>query len=464
MPYGGAQVVIQLIDYDDGDATFYGDYLKMVEFLQTRLLSFKFVDRDRGKDRLELSFRNDDFAMVDSPVFAKGQKLLVTWGWPGRMVPPRRMVVQTVKGSNPVKVTAHCRLSLLDRQKRSRFEENMTDSEFVRRIAEENGYSGTFQWVEDTKVRRDITQAHVTDARMLNRLARRNGFVFYEDASGLHWHKRKFEVEPTRWYTYRQDPGVGDVLGEPQVDINMSKGIATVKVAFRDPRTKEYGEVTGGPDDTELDSLGEETEMGDPGDSNQGRRAERMTRIDVRYGGSKTREEAQTEADARYIETASKRYKMTVPVIGDHRVGAKIVVGFVGISALLDGLWYIAEAENMVAGGKFVQTLKMRKNAVNRLKTAKKAGAGTKSKKNPAVVDLGESTIEAEVPTLKKKLTLTTDTAGNVVSAFVFTDGLEDTVGQLSDLSPDQIENLNDRLLEELYQQGAQSAEPDSGS
>jgi len=462
MPFGGAQVIIQPIDFDQGDDTYYGDYLQMVEFIQTRLLSFKVLDRDRGKDVLELTFRNNDYAMVESPVFARGQKLLVTWGWPGEMVPPRRFIVQKVKGGQRVTVKAHCRLSLLDKERKSRFEEGMTHSEFVRMVAEEYGYSGTYQWVEDTSERVDITQNHITDARMLNKLARRNGFVFYEDATGLHWHTRDLKKEPVRWFIYRQDEGRGDILGEPQIEINMTKGISKVRVTYRDPVTKEYGEVFGGPDDTELDSLGEETEMGNPDDSDQGRRADRMTRMDVRCGGVMTADEAQREANARYYETASKRYKMSVPIIGDPRVGAKLLVGFAGISEMLDGLWYIAEAEHMIEGGKWTIGLKCRKNAVNRLKVAKSARRGSKEKKNPNATDMDESTAVEQTPSLKKTVTLTTDPAGNVVPAFTFTEEGDTTQGLLSQLTPEQILSMNDKTLDTLYQLGGQSAEPDS--
>lgn len=460
MPYGGAQIVVQLVDFDSGDDSYYGDYLQMMEFLQTRMMSFKVVDRDRGKDRLEMTFRNDDFALIDSPVFAKGQKLLVTWGWPGEMVPPRRFIIQSVKGGDVVTVAAHCRLSLMDREKVSRFEENITHSEFVRKVVEEYGYSGTYQWVQDTDVCCDVTQCHMTDARMLNLLARKNGFVFYEDATGIHWHSRNLQTEPVRWFFWRNDPGRGDLLGPPRFDINMSRGISKVRVTYRDPATKEYGEVFGGPDDTEMDSLGEETEMGNLDDSDQGKRAGRMNRSDVRYGGVMTQEEAQREADARYYETANGRYKMEVPIIGDPRVGAKLLVGFVGISEMLDGLYYITEAAHTVAGGKWVIELKCRKNAINKVKTAKVAKRGAKEQKNPDATEPNEEAL-TESETLKKTVTLTTDSAGNVVPAWSF-EGSGQPSGALDTLTPDQIEALNEKTLDTLYQLGGQSAEPDS--
>ena len=462
MPFGGAQVIIQLIDYDSGDEEFYGDLATMNEFLQQRLMLFKVIDKDRGKDRLELTFRNDDFKMIDSPVFAKGQKLLVSWGWPGEMKPPRRFVIQKVTGSNPVTIVGHCRLSLLDKDRKSRLFENMTDSEIVTQIAEEYGFIGEYQWIQMTNVRRDVNQGRRTDARFINWLARRNGFVFYEDASGFHWHERNTGIDAMYWYIYRTDSGRGDVLTEPQFEINMSRGISKVKVMFRDPRTKEYGEVSGGPDDTEMNSLGEEDEMGNPDDPDQGRRADRMTRVDTRYEGVITEEEAKVIADSRYRMTAEKKYKMSVQVIGNKVVGAKIVVGWVGISDVLDGLYYIKECEDIIAGGKFVQNLKCQKNALNKVKTAKKSKPGTKAKKNPGVIDLGESLIEGNIPKLTKALTVTTAPDGTVIPAYTLVDESGYTPGALTTLNEAELEALNDRELDALFQAGAQSAEPDS--
>jgi len=463
MPFGGAQVIIQLVDFDAGDDSFYGDYLQMNEFLQTRLLSFKVHDRDKGKDRLEMAFRNDDYVMIESPVFAKGQKLLVTWGWPGEMVVPRRFIIQSVKGSDQVIVSAHCRLSLMDREKKSRCEEAITHSEFVRKVVEEYGYSGTFQWVEETSVRCDVTQANVTDARFINKLARKNGFVFYEDATGIHFHKKNLQQEPVRWFIFRQDEGRGDIISAPRFDINLSRGVAKVKVTYRDPVTKEYGTVEAGPDATEIDSLGEESEIGNADDDNQGLRAARMTRVDTRYGGIMTQEEAQVEADARYFETASGRYKMETEIIGDARIGAKLIVGFAGIADSLDGLYYISEAEHLVAGGKWTIALKCRKDALNKVKFAKSARRPAKAKINPGVdvITIEEQVIRANQSSLHKEITVTTDANGNVVPAYQFTDG-EFTSGALQEMTADEVLALNDKTLESLYQLSGQSAEPDS--
>lgn len=447
----GAQVIIQLVDFDEGDDQYYGDYQETVEFLSKRLLGLKVKDREKKKDRLELRFRNDDYKMLDSPIFAKGQKLLVTWGRAGEMVPPRRWIVQKVTGGDVITVMAHCRLALLDREKRSRFLENVTRSEFVRTVIEEYGYSGEFAWVEETQERWDIGQNNCTDARALNWLARKQGFVFYEDASGIHWHRRELMNEPVKWFVYRRAEGRGDILSPPKFDVNMTKGISKVRVTYRDPRTKEYGEVFGGPDDTEMGALGNETEMGNPDDTDQGRRAQRMTRVDVRCGGVMTKEEAQIEADARYYESAAKAYEMRTSVIGDSRLGAKLLVGFAGISEMFDGLYYISEAEHVVQGGRWIINLTCQKDTVNKVKTAKKARRGKKKKKNP-------NEEEKEKEQLKKEVTTTYDPEGNVVVGYRWSD--QDLAA--TTLTPEEIAARNDRELEALTQMGAQSVQPDS--
>jgi phage protein D len=362
-----AQVIVALIDNDDGD-----EY-NLTDFLKDRILSFKFEDKDKGKDWMKMELRNDDRVLLDAPVFQRGQKLLVTWGWAEEMQPPRRMIVTKAVGSNPVTVTAYCTSALLDREKKYRFVENITDSEFVREVAAEYGYTGTWAHIEETTIRHDITQPQWrTDASQIQRLARQNGMEFYIDAQGLHWHKRQTELDPVHTFIYRTDPGRGDILEEPQIEINLAKPTAKVKVLCRDPRTKEMIEEVSDSDELDMSSLGTEDEIGDPEATDAGRREQRLARLDVRNGGLMTREEAKAEANARYRETVKNRYKMTVPIIGRGNIGAKMLVDFWGISEMFDGLYYLKMVEHVVESGKFTQVLHCRKDAAREVKASRK--------------------------------------------------------------------------------------------
>lgn len=460
MQLGTAQILVELIDNDDGDLGFISEQgAQLWEYLQERLISFKYFDRVKGKDRAEMTFRNEDYEMLDNPVFAKGQKLLMSWGWIGHMTTPRRVVVQKIKGRSEVVVTCHCMLSLLDKEKVSRFLDNATDSEFVRWVAEEYGYTGNFLHIDETKVRRDISQNYTTDARFLNRLARRNRFDFYIDSTGLHWHKRKTKATPTKTFIYKTDPVAGGIIEPPQFDVNLTKAIAKVKVVARDPRTKREVVAYGGPNDTEIDSLGFEEEMGDPDDTNQGRRAGRMARVDVRSGGLMTQEEAQAEADARYLETAKKKYKMTMTIDGDPLLGAKHLIDLWGTADIMDGFYFLTEVVHTVEAGTFTQELKGKKDAVNKVPTRKKIA---RKKRTNTAIRLEDTTIYGDTqPALNRVLTVRPNANGDFVPAWTFAEG-EGRNTVFADLGPEELDQLSDATLARLSQLGAQTAQPDA--
>jgi len=62
---------------------------------------------------------------------------------------------------------------------RCRTFENLTRADVVRKIAQDNGYGVTRQDIEDTThLLPVITQARMTDAQLIRRLADREGFEF----------------------------------------------------------------------------------------------------------------------------------------------------------------------------------------------------------------------------------------------------------------------------------------------
>jgi len=456
MPFGHATVIISLVDAESDDLDLLSE--EMEKAITERLIRFSFSDHFRKKDQLKLTFRNDDFELLENPIFAKGQKIAVTWGWPGQTAPPRRMVVHKVKGGDPLEVEALDTTQLMDKEKMSRDWENVTDSEVVREIAGEHGYYGQFLHIEETTDRHDISQRYQTNARFLNMLARRNGYEFYVDASGMHWHDRKLSEEPVRTLIYRADPARGDILEPPQFDVDLSKGVSRIKVVARDPRTKELWEVYGGPNDTEIETLGLEDEMGDPEDADQGLRANRLSRVDVRNMGILTESEAKTIADAMYREAVKGKYKMNLSVIGDARIGAKVLIDVYNIAPSWDGLYYVRECESVIEGGAFRQELKLEKSMLRKLPVSKKRKKGTKEKDNP-VEATGEK--KEEVGSLRRKRILTTDPGGNVVLANYWVDETGTAVGDVDYETSAYIDQEAD--LDYLATIGAQSIEPDAG-
>lgn len=378
MPFDVPMLFVELLDFDSGDDEIptwdpFSTETQIQTYLTTRLTEFSFSDDDRKKDQCVLKFRNEDLVLLDAPAFSKGQKYLITFGWPGAMSPPRRMVVVGVKGADPVEVTCHCTLELFDLGPKARREEGLTDSEFVRKVAEEYGYKGSLVDIEETTVAREVLiQPNISDARMLHRLAVQNGFIFYMDGAGLHWHKRRTDLDPVRSFVYRDDPGVGSIIEPPSIEIKNMAEVKTVRVLARDPVTGAPVVGEAGSAESGATSLGNEEMAGDLGTEISNRIA-RAAAEEEHAGGIMTQAEAQAAAEARYRETAIGRYKMELKVVGDAQLAAKTVVDVWGISDTFDGLYYVQCAEHEITNGTFTTTLKLVKDALREVKASKKA-------------------------------------------------------------------------------------------
>lgn len=449
MPFGSAIVAMRMLDQDQGDEYDYDfdtSQDQLLDALSDRLLSFEFSDHSRKKDQLKLTWRNDDYAMFDRPVFARGQKLLVTWGWPGETAPPRRVIVKSVKGGEEIVVTCHCTLSLLDKQKRSRFMSGVTDAEWVQTIADEYRYTGTLAHIEPTDERRDITQPKwMTDAKMLRELARRNGFEFYIDSTGLHWHNRPTDRVPVHDYIYRRDLGQGDVLEPPKFEANLSRAISRVRVLCIDPIRKTYVDQSVGLLDEDDVSLGLEDELFDTEDDDVGLRGNRIGEEEVFHGGVMSEAEARVMAAGRYRETAKKRYKMSLEVIGNARVGAKTIVGLWGdVSETMSGLYYVHEAITKISAGEFKMTLNCRKDALQVVKASKKRRRRNRVNQKAQKQQPAERTEE-----LQTYITTVTLPSGEIVPGHIWSDDGGKT-GQTRQMTEDEFNRLTDKQKYDL--------------
>lgn len=417
------QIFIELLDFDSGDDEVpqwnaYSTEHTLRTYLATRLLSFTFEDHEKKKDLCKLKFRNDDFAMFDTPAFAKGQKLLVSFGWPGAMSAPRRVVVVGVKGGSEVEVTCHCTLELLDLDPQQRREVGVTDSEFVRKVAKEYGYSGTLADIEDTDIVHEvIVQSNLTDARMLHRLANANGFIFYIDGTGLHWHRRRTDMDPIRTFIYMTDPGEGTIIEPPRLEVKPGGFIKRVKVKARDPVTGEAVVGEAGSAESGQTSLGNEDLAGDLG-TEISNRIERVIEEEEHAGGVMTKAEADAAASARYREKAADKYKMELTIIGDATVPAKSIVEVIGVAETFDGLYYVQSATHEIEPGAFTTVLKMMKDSLRKTNTGKTAQQG--GARHPKVN--GDST-PANQQEMVKILVLVPDEDGQPTPGIQYVDG-----------------------------------------
>ena len=56
----------------------------------------EYQDSEKKADQLKLTVDNWDLSNFDNPVWRAGNKVTITWGYPGRMSPVRECVIQKV--------------------------------------------------------------------------------------------------------------------------------------------------------------------------------------------------------------------------------------------------------------------------------------------------------------------------------------------------------------------------------
>lgn len=322
--------------------------------------SLEYQDAERKADQLKLKVNNDDLSNFDDPVWKKGGKLIVSWGYPGNMSIPRSAIIRSVKGFRTLTITAAAESMVMNTVTKTREFENMTRSEIVRQIASENGYAGEALHIDDTSERFEvIPQASITDAAMVARLASRQGFEFYVDFDGFHWHERRLGARPTRTITYYGD-GLGEVLDGVSVSNDVTAKPGRVRVESRDPLTGEtISEVADNDTDTNRETLTEIVEIIDPDSGASTNVERRVAQEETRSTPQNSQAAVQTEARARFRRAQQTAIKMTIPIIGDPGIFAKTVVKLEGFGKRLSVPVYVKLVKHVVDHNGYVTTLEV---------------------------------------------------------------------------------------------------------
>lgn len=315
----------------------------------THVLSFEYHDRESKVDLVKFVIANNDLTHLDDPIWKKGQRILVRWGYPGRMSPERAAIVTSVKGFQQLVVEAKAESVLMNKLVRSRLFENTKRSDVVRQIAQENGYSGAALFVEDTEhVFESISQARLTDAQFLQRLARLEGFEFFVDFDGFHWHRRQVEQRPARRYVWSRDP-FGEILSI-HVDNDITGKPGRTRMRGRNPiEGSDIDEQSGTSTSTEA-ALAEVYEVIDPV-TGEGSIEKRIQQEDVRPTSVSDDTAAQREARGRHLRHQQTAVKLRVVAIGDPLQLAKTVVQLDGVGKRLGVRYYVREVIHKVSNG-----------------------------------------------------------------------------------------------------------------
>lgn len=304
--------------------------------LTDRVLSWVFDDNESKADKLTLTVDNWDLANFDSPVWAKGNLLEFAYGYEGNMAPARQLIIRSVKGATRLSIEAYGTKFLLDREAQCRTFFDVTRSEVATIIAERNGFGPEARTIEDTKRRLPtITQAAITDAKLLRRMAAREGFEFYIDFDGFHFHKRKVGQRPSKSLVWYRD-GTGTLL-DFVIENDISRVPSSVSTRGRDRIKKRDFEVLTDYSKDFQPSLAPVAEIADAANAKVSAVAQKIIETTTELNS----ENAKRKARGRGAKRRQQTVKMRCFIVGDPNIFAKSVIRLDNIGKRLSGNYYV---------------------------------------------------------------------------------------------------------------------------
>jgi uncharacterized protein len=349
--------------------------------LQGRVISFSFEDSESKADKVTLELDNTDLSLFDREDLTSGTVLEVSWGYRGDMAPPRRVVIKDPKGFQKFRIEGIAESVLLDGKAQTRAFSEKTRSEVAAAVAKEHGYLAGAVFIEDTTERIDtINQTGESDARFVRRLAEKEGFSFFIDDTGFHFHERKQDSSPAHVLTWRMDRGAGDILSVTDVKLSSTKPRGSVTVKGRDPIEKKTIEKKETNDTADRDVLSDVIDVVDPETGNTTRKT-RAAKTEVSSTTATTEAGAAREARTGFVKAERKTLSMSVSVVGNPKLRAKSIIELRGLPALLAGKYAVTQATHSIGGSGYTTALKLSRDGLK--KTAKRPGAAdTGGKKN----------------------------------------------------------------------------------
>jgi len=328
--------------------------------LTSDVKSFQFQDNERKTDKLKLTVDNFDLRNFDNPVWRHGARLRVAFGNGISAAPARIMVVKKVTGGINLNVEANDLAVMMDTRKNRNVYENMTRSEVVTEIAARYGFSAD-NIQETTEVFEIMNQGNLSDAEYVRKLAHLQGYQFFVDFDGLHWHERRAGQAPIRTlHYYAADPRNEGDIKSFNVENDITRKPGRVRVQSRDPMEQtEIEAVADNTTDTSRDVLQPLMGVIDP------EIGVLTTQSDVSYettiaSNVQTAEDAETEATGKFRLATQRAVKMNLTIRGAPELLAKSVVNITGMGRRLSGKYYVRNVSHTIsAGGGYSCNLKM---------------------------------------------------------------------------------------------------------
>lgn len=320
--------------------------------LSDRIISFEYTDDEKKADKLSMQVDNFDGSAWDEATYKKGNIMRIQWGYPGYLSPAREVVITKANGGTTMTVEAKAKSILMARETKTRTFENMTRSEVVAQIAEENGFGSEVQDIEATAERFEtIVQPNVSDARFLKNLAFKEGFEFYVDHEGMHWRSRGFDKAPVRRYTWYGGE-VRDLHSIHNYNVENDLTAKPAKTVYRgiDSKTGKPFSATGSNAETKRPVLQEIVEIRDV-ETGEWKQETRAAVQEEKPSSESSEASAKKRADGRFRKISQRSVTLSITVTGDPLTLAKTVNEVLGIAKRIDGRYYIEEVKHSIGSG-----------------------------------------------------------------------------------------------------------------
>lgn len=323
-----------------------------------RIESLVYTDSEAKADKCVLTVDNFDLSNFDDPVWSHRNLVKVQWGYAGAMALQRTLIITKVTGFQKLQVTARALSVAMDADKKSRTFAAMTRSDVVTKIAAEYGYTGPTAHIQPTGTRYEhVTQARISDAQLLVKLAHAQGYQFWVDHTGLHWHERQLIQEPVRTFTWFRDPGRGDVM-DIMIEKDITKRPKEVTRVARDADTRANTAATASDTtDPKRDGLGsiliiKADDLKTAALENSYEPTDTNMSIDNSPPG--------VAAKRAYRNAQRGAIKVDMSCVGDAAFLAKCVYTLQGVGTRLSGNYYAHEVTHNVGAGSYKMTVKGR--------------------------------------------------------------------------------------------------------
>lgn len=316
-----------------------------------RVLSMEYEDLESKADKLSLTIDNTDLSNFDDPIWRKGNLIHVRWGYAESLSVPRICQIRKVVGFKELKIEAFGKELELSVETKIRHFEGMTRAQVARQIAMEWGFRDeSLLHIQDTKhTREHIVQARMTDAQLMRRLAAKEGFEWYIDHDGFHFHERKFHQATARVITYHDDPALSE-LTDLSVENDVNRRAGSVNIRTHVPTKRRTIDVSANIlTEKQRAALGAVVEA--PGQTEKGVPGFKSIAHHAVAGTTETNDDAaKDKAAADFKKAQQLAVKVKLAMQGDPTINAKSIIEIRGVGKRLSQRYYVRSVTHSIQG------------------------------------------------------------------------------------------------------------------